>query len=319
MLIALNKSDATAANRSPGRDGRTARVALPATPPDRPITDRLEVVPFRRIDAAVLMPFGSLLGLQSSSSRRQSHVQELFAGLIRSLTAAIDAKDSYTCGHSERVARIAVELGRELELSDVELGDIYLGGLLHDVGKIGVPDSILCKCGPLTAEEFMQIRQHVLIGCRILGDFREISHLLPLVLSHHERYDGMGYPHGLSGEAIPLLARVLAVADCYDAMNTSGLIELRWFAIGSRKSLEEGRNRQWDGKVVERLLPRPRTDLLRPPAWCRGFRLVRPQLRRRTVFTGIIQPIAWTDELVIPSKAEIARRIEPIQSPPGSP
>jgi HD-GYP domain-containing protein (c-di-GMP phosphodiesterase class II) len=88
------------------------------------------------------MPFGSLLGLQSRSSRHQSHVQDLFAGLIRSLIAAIDAKDSYTCGHSERVARIAVEMGREMGLSELELGDIYLGGLLHDVGKIGISDSI---------------------------------------------------------------------------------------------------------------------------------------------------------------------------------
>jgi HD-GYP domain-containing protein (c-di-GMP phosphodiesterase class II) len=251
-LIALNKSDATtAANRSPGMDGRTARAALPATPPDRPIRDRLEVVPFRRIDAVVLIPFGSLLGLQSRSSRRQSHVQELFAGLIRSLTAAIDAKDSYTCGHSERVARVAVELGRELELSELELGDVYLGGLLHDIGKIGVPDSVLCKCGPLTAEEFLQIRQHVLIGCRILADFREIAHLLPLVLSHHERYDGMGYPHGLSGEAIPLLARVLAVADGYDAMNTSRPYRDALIRDRIEESLEEGKNRQWDGKVVD--------------------------------------------------------------------
>jgi len=251
-LIAVNKSDArAAANRSAGRDGRTARAALPATPQDQPITGRLGLAPFRRIDAAVLVPFGSLLGLQSRSSRRQSQVQELFTGLIRCLTAAIDAKDSYTCGHSERVARVAVELCRELELSELELGEVYLAGLLHDVGKIGIPDSILCKCEPLTAEEFMQIRQHVLIGCRILEDFREFSHLLPVVRSHHERYDGMGYPHGLSGEAIPVLARVLAVADGYDAMNTSRPYRAALVRDRIEESLDEGRNRQWDGKVID--------------------------------------------------------------------
>ena len=252
LLIALNKCDATAAaNRSPDSDGRTTRVAPSATPPSLRITQGPEVAPFRRIDAAVLMPFGSLLGLQSSTSRHRSHIQELFSGLIRSLTAAIDAKDSYTCGHSERVARVAVELGREMGLPELELGDIYLGGLLHDVGKIGIPDSILCKSGPLDSEEFMQIRQHVLIGCRILGDFREISHLLPMVLSHHERYDGRGYPHGLSGEAIPLLARVLAVADCYDAMNTARPYRAALDRERIEASLEQGRNRQWDGKVVD--------------------------------------------------------------------
>ena len=159
------------------------------------------------MDVALLKPFASLLGLHSRSSRRQTQVHELFAGLVRSLTAAIDAKDPYTCGHSERVARIAVELARELGLSESELGDVYLAGLLHDIGKIGVPDSVLGKRGSLTADEFAQITQHVLIGCRILEGFRGISHLLPSVLSHHERFDGTGYPHGLEGEAIPLLAR----------------------------------------------------------------------------------------------------------------
>ena len=285
-LIALNKSDSTAADRSPGMDGRTARASLPATPPDRPIADRREVVPFRRIDAAVLMPFRSLLGLQSRSSHRQSQVQELFAGLIRSLTAAIDAKDPYTRGHSERVARVAVELASELELPEPDLGDVYLAGLLHDIGKIGISDSLLCKREPLTAEELMQIRQHVPIGCRILGEFREISHLLPLVLSHHERYDGMGYPHGLSGEAIPLLGRVLAVADSYDAMNTPRPYRAALVRDRIEKSLVEGRNRQWDGKVVDAFFRARERIYFSPAARCRGIRLVRPQHLGRTASAG---------------------------------
>jgi HD-GYP domain-containing protein (c-di-GMP phosphodiesterase class II) len=211
----------------------------------------LEAASFGRIDAAVLMPFESHLGLESSSSRRQYRVQELFAGLIHTLTAAIDAKDPYTCGHSERVARFAVEVGREVELSEPELEDVYLAGLLHDVGKIGIPDSILSKREPLTAEELMKIRQHVPIGCRILEESREISHLLPLVMSHHERYDGMGYPRGLSGEAIPLLARVLAVADCYDAMNTCRPYRAALVRDRIEEILKDGRNRQWDGKVID--------------------------------------------------------------------
>src|SRR5262249_51571272 len=134
---------------------------------------------------------------------------------------AIDAKDSYTYGHSERVARIAVELGRELGLRDDELSDIYLTGLLHDIGKIGIRDSVLCKRDKLTDEEFEHIKEHVKIGYRILADLRAIAHLLPGVLYHHERIDGGGYPEGLAGNAIPFLARILAVADSYDAMSTS--------------------------------------------------------------------------------------------------
>jgi putative nucleotidyltransferase with HDIG domain len=198
-----------------------------------------------------LKPFASLLGLHSRGRRRQSQVQGLFAGLVRSLTAAIDAKDPYTCGHSERVARVAVELARELGLSDAEQGDAYLAGLLHDIGKIGIPDSVLGKRGTLTADEFVQITEHVLIGCRILEGFDGVSHLLPTVLSHHERYDGTGYPRGLKGEAIPLLARVLAVADCFDAMDTARPYRAPLPRDEIEAHLATGRGCQWDGEVVD--------------------------------------------------------------------
>src|SRR5262249_3706701 len=151
---------------------------------------------------------------------RFQDLKELMVGLARSLTAAIDAKDSYTFGHSERVARIGVELGRALGMEGDALSDLYLAGLLHDVGKIGIPDALLQKSEKLTSAEFDIIKQHVTIGYQILSDLRPIRHLLCAVLYHHERYDGGGYPEGLAGEAIPLLARVLAVADAYDAMST---------------------------------------------------------------------------------------------------
>ena len=149
LLIALNKSDATvAANRTPGSDGRTTRVAMPAARPERPIAERLEAVPFRRIDAAVLMPFGSLLG---------TPVEQLAPsipcpGTLRGADSLPDRRhrcQRFVHVRTQRTrAAVAVELGRELGLSELELGDIYLGGLLHDIGKIGVPDSVLCKLGP---------------------------------------------------------------------------------------------------------------------------------------------------------------------------
>jgi HD-GYP domain-containing protein (c-di-GMP phosphodiesterase class II) len=209
------------------------------------------VIPFRRSDAALLTPFLGLLDLHVRSSARYRDVQELLVGLARSLTAAIDAKDSYTYGHSERVARIAVELGRQLGLQEEELSDVFLAGLLHDIGKIGIRDAVLSKTDPLTPEEFEHIKQHVTIGYTILQDLRPISHLLPGVRNHHERYDGKGYPDGLKGEAIPLLARILAVADSFDAMTTNRPYRDSMPVQRVEQILTDGMGTQWDKRVVE--------------------------------------------------------------------
>ena len=139
-------------------------------------------------------------------------------GIVQCLSTAIDAKDPYTCGHSERVARIAVRLGEVMNLSRGEISDLYLAGLLHDVGKIGIRDEVLCKPGPLTAEEEEHIREHPIIGERIISNVTRLAYLRPGVRGHHERFDGGGYPDGLAGEAIPPIARILAVADSCDAM-----------------------------------------------------------------------------------------------------
>jgi HD-GYP domain-containing protein (c-di-GMP phosphodiesterase class II) len=209
-----------------------------------------QAAPFRKADAAILMPFASLLSLQARSARRIQDLRELLVGLTRSLTAAIDAKDSYTYGHSERVARVGVELGRELGLSEDDLSDVYLAGLLHDIGKIGVPDSILTKPGKLTAAEFEQLKQHPVVGFNILRGLGPLKNLLPGVLYHHERYDGQGYPDGLLGEAIPLLARILAVADAYDAMSTNRPYRGALAAADVEAQLQQGAGTQWDRRVV---------------------------------------------------------------------
>lgn len=209
-----------------------------------------EPLSFRRSEAALLTPFAALLGLHLRASRRYQDLKDLLVGLTRSLTAAIDAKDSYTYGHSERVARIAVELGRELGLPDDELSDIYLAGLLHDIGKIGIRDSVLCKRDPLTSEEIAHLREHVTIGYQILGGLNPIKHLLPGVLYHHERYDGNGYPEGLQGEAIPFLARILAVADSYDAMSTTRPYRAAMPRAKVEEILTQGAGTQWDSQVL---------------------------------------------------------------------
>jgi putative nucleotidyltransferase with HDIG domain len=208
-------------------------------------------VPFRKSDAALLTPFVGLLELHLRWSSRYLELKELLVGLTRALTAAIDAKDSYTFGHSERVGRIAVELAREMGIDGEDLGDIYLAGLLHDIGKIGIRDDVLRKPGKLTPEEQEHIRQHVTIGYSILADLRQIRNLLPGVLYHHERWDGQGYPDGLAGDNIPLMARILAVADSYDAMTTVRPYRdsMPWTTV--ERILAEGAGSQWDKRVVE--------------------------------------------------------------------
>jgi HD-GYP domain-containing protein (c-di-GMP phosphodiesterase class II) len=142
-------------------------------------------------------------------------------GLLHSLTSAIDAKDAYTCGHSERVALLGRHLAMEIALPDPEVEEIYMAGLLHDVGKIGVPESVLQKTGRLTPEEFEHMKKHPQIGARILADVKQIKGIIPGVLHHHERFDGKGYPAGLAGNDIPLMGRIICLADCFDAMTSN--------------------------------------------------------------------------------------------------
>jgi HD-GYP domain-containing protein (c-di-GMP phosphodiesterase class II) len=139
---------------------------------------------------------------------------------ISSLNLALREKDPYTAGHNERVARIAVDIGVAMGLGILELETLMLAGRLHDIGKIGVPQDILNKPSRLNPEECEQIRSHVACGYRILSDIPFDGPVAKAVLQHHERFDGTGYPEGLSGEAILLEARILAVADVYEALSS---------------------------------------------------------------------------------------------------
>jgi len=147
--------------------------------------------------------------------------EAMFLGSLRALTSAIDAKDRYTRGHSERVALMAARLATAVGIDDSEAERVHIAGMVHDVGKIGVPEAVLCKPGRLTDEEFELIKLHPEIGHRIVKDIPLLADVLPGVLHHHERWDGRGYPHGLAGEDIPLMGRLLALADTFDAMSST--------------------------------------------------------------------------------------------------
>ena len=140
--------------------------------------------------------------------------------IVKALSGAIDAKDTYTNGHSTRVADYSREIARRAGLPKQLQNDIYMIGLLHDVGKIGIPDAIINKPAKLTEEEYSIIQKHPVLGAAILGNIAEFPRLSTGARWHHERYDGKGYPDGISGEDIPVEARIIAVADAYDAMSS---------------------------------------------------------------------------------------------------
>jgi HD-GYP domain-containing protein (c-di-GMP phosphodiesterase class II) len=179
--------------------------------------------------------------------RQQS---DLMANLIRALVSAIDAKDPYTSGHSERVARIAVRIALEMRCKAKLLNTIYMAGLLHDVGKIGINDAVLRKTGRLSEAEFEHIKIHPAMGHRILNDVRQLADVLPAVLHHHEQWDGRGYPHGLREHEIPQTARILAIADAYDAMTSDRPYRKGMPLEKVHEIFREGSGKQWDPEVM---------------------------------------------------------------------
>lgn len=137
---------------------------------------------------------------------------------IQALTAAIEAKDPYTAGHSQKVAQLALQFSQVLELDDTDVFVLRLAGVMHDIGKIGIPENVLLKPGKLSEYEWEIMKQHPVIGAEIVGRITDLGFVAKVVRSHHERWDGKGYPDGLRGDAIPLLSRILGISDVYDAL-----------------------------------------------------------------------------------------------------
>jgi HD-GYP domain-containing protein (c-di-GMP phosphodiesterase class II) len=172
-------------------------------------------------DMQLLEAAAAFTGAFLENARLYREQQALFMGSLKSLTAAIDAKDRYTCGHSERVALLAAQLARTIGMDEAGAERVHICGLVHDVGKIGVPESVLCKPGRLTENEFALVKRHPEVGARIIRDIPMLGDILGGVMHHHERWDGGGYPKGLRGETIPLFARLIGLADTFDAMSST--------------------------------------------------------------------------------------------------
>ena len=179
--------------------------------------------------------------------------RELFLGSIRMLAAAIDEKDPYTRGHSGRVAKYSVIMGEGIGLPADELDRLRISALLHDVGKIGVDDHVLKKPGKLTDEEFDLMKQHPTKGANIMRPVAQLKEMLPGIELHHERIDGLGYPYGLRGEEIPLMARIIAVADTFDAMTTNRPYQSAMDLDHVMKRIREFAGNRFDPKIVDAL------------------------------------------------------------------
>ena len=237
-LVALNRNQRAAGAIS----GESNRALLPGEDE------------FGTEEAGLLHAAARALASHARNAQLFREKELLLIGVMRALINAIDAKDTYTWGHSDRVALMAKRLGEQLQLDYLECERLYTAGLLHDVGKIGIPDSILQKAGPLTDEEFKEIKKHPEIGYAILQHLQQLSYVLPGVLHHHESWDGSGYPHGLQGDEIPLFGRILAVVDTYDAMTSCRPYRTAMPHEVARSKLSAGAGRQWDARIVAAFL-----------------------------------------------------------------
>jgi putative nucleotidyltransferase with HDIG domain len=229
-----------------------------------------------RVQVASRNELGSLAEtFNSMADQIQSYIQrlsaaaqlnnELFMGTVKSLAEAIDEKDPYTRGHSERVNRYAILLARQLGLGTREVRAVHIGSLFHDIGKIGIEDKILRKPGALTDEEFSVMKRHPEKGAQMLSKIKAMKEIIPAVRLHHEKWDGTGYPLGLKAEQIPLSARIVCVADAFDAMTTNRPYQKAMSYEKAISRLFELSDRVFDRRVVSAFSEAYKLGLVKEP------------------------------------------------------
>jgi putative nucleotidyltransferase with HDIG domain len=200
---------------------------------------------------ALTRTFNSMMATVSAA---EAETQSTYVGAIRALALALDARDPYTAGHSERVSAISVTIGRQMGLAPEDIDILRLGALLHDIGKIGISDNVLRKPDALTDEEYELIKEHPALGARILRTAPFLTQHVPIVELHHERPDGRGYPYGLTAGEIPMLARIVHVADAFDAMTSARAYRPALDSGYAIRELWRCAGTQFDAEVVQALL-----------------------------------------------------------------
>ena len=184
-------------------------------------------------------------------SEAKDQLEKAYLESIETLRYTVEAKDPYTRGHSDRVSEFSVLIGEKMGLSEAELKTLRIGGLFHDIGKIGIPDSILLKETKLSDDEYSEIKHHPSIGAHILSNATIFADIIPIVKYHHERFDGRGYPENLVGENIPLLARITSVADSFDAMSSRRTYRSSLEISIIIEEIRKNKGTQFDPKIAD--------------------------------------------------------------------
>jgi putative nucleotidyltransferase with HDIG domain len=244
--------------RAPGAESVKSWIGAPLIARGEAIgvltVDGYESKQFTAADAQLVSSFAIHAGIALENARLFDEAQEAYVQTVSALASAIDVRDTYTSGHSQRLVDLSVETGRLLGCESQELTDIRWGALLHDIGKIGVPDEILRKPAALEKAELEIIRKHPEIGARIVEPVRNLANVAPIIRAHQERFDGKGYPDGLKGQAIPKIARIISVADAYVAMTDDRVYRPARSKAEAVAELKRCSGSQFDPKVVDAFL-----------------------------------------------------------------
>ncbi len=216
--------------------------------------------PYTQDDQLILSALANQTAVAVENARLYEELEETFVQTISALANAIDIRDTYTSSHSQRIANWASAIGRYLDFPADEIRIIYWGGLLHDIGKIGIPDEILRKPTKLNKAEWEIIKKHTLMGARLVGQIKKISDVAPIIEYSHERYDGLGYPHGIKGNEIPIGSRIISVVDSYSAMRDERPYKKPYSYEKAVEELKQNSGSMYDPKIVDAFIKILETD-----------------------------------------------------------
>jgi HD-GYP domain-containing protein (c-di-GMP phosphodiesterase class II) len=215
------------------------------------LTNKLSSQPFSQDEQMILSTLANQTAVAIENARLYDELRESFVQSVTALANAIDIRDTYTKAHSQEIANWAAKTARALGCTNNEIDEIYLGGLLHDIGKIGIPDAILQKPAKLDNEEWKVVKKHPTLGADLISPIRRLAGVSPMIENSHERFDGLGYPHGIKGEDIPLGARIISVVDSYSAMLDKRPYKQPYTFENIVRELKDNSGKMYDPRVVE--------------------------------------------------------------------